>query len=135
MHGIKDAIHHLDQQSNLNTVNLIKQKTFFGLYSSLDRLLTHWKTSPLPGKGYTRQSWPMSGKDSLAFRTYCENGTFRRPPRRTYDVHTWCRAFNIGIISTCFNGRGSNPILLYIYMYALLTEPPWQKNIFLQFAI
>ena len=34
----------------------------------------HLKTSPLPVKGYTRHSWPLSSECSYTCHTYCDTG-------------------------------------------------------------
>ena len=48
---------------------------------------------------YTRRSWPMRIKSSLA----CKSSS-----AVTRDIHIICRAFAIGIVTTCFNDIGHN---------------------------
>ena len=56
---------------------------------------------------YTRRLRPLSSEGSLACHTCCDTGhPFLRSSPRTRDIHTCCRAFGSGTVTTCVNDLG-----------------------------
>ena len=56
---------------------------------------------------YTRRLRPLSSEGPLACHTCCDTGhPFLRSSPRTRDIHTCCRAFGSGTVTTCVNDLG-----------------------------
>ena len=93
----------------------------FGFFPSHSRIFSLFWRRHLAGEGlqilaYARYWWLLSSEGSLTCHTYCDTG---QPFIMVISevIHTWCRAFGGGAVTTCFNdvgllNRGSNPDLL-----------------------